>query len=105
MSLLRDRSADFRALHIEPYGISRDSPWCHVAWQQALDLNFALLSDYNGEATRAFGLAHEFRGGYADVAERSAFLVDDQKTVRGAWSYGTSELPDFDELLAAAKAL
>jgi hypothetical protein len=25
--------------------------------------------------------------------------------VRGAWRYGTAEVPDFDELLSAARAL
>jgi peroxiredoxin len=40
-----------------------------------------------------------------DVAERSAFLVDPDGTVRGAWRYDTAELPDFDELLRAAQAL
>ena len=71
---------------------------------QALDLTFPLLSDWNGEAVEAFGVAHEFRG-LKGVAERSAFLVDGDGTVRGAWRYDTSELPDFDELLQAAQAL
>jgi hypothetical protein len=31
--------------------------------------------------------------------------VDEQGTIRGAWSYDTGELPDVDELLAAARAL
>ena len=39
------------------------------------------------------------------VPERSAFLVDTDGTVRGAWRYETGELPDFDELLAAARSL
>jgi peroxiredoxin len=105
MTLLRDRSQEFREMHVEPYGISRDSPWCHVAWQQALDLDFALLSDFNGDATRAFDVAHEFGSGYREVSDRTAFLVDEDGMVRGAWSYGTSEVPDFDELLAAARFL
>jgi peroxiredoxin len=69
-----------------------------------LDLNFTLLSDFNGDATRGFGIAEEFRG-HHDVSSRSAFLVERGGTVRGAWRYGTSELPDFDELLTAARAL
>ena len=85
-------------------GISRDSPWCHVAWMQALDLNFPLLSDWNAEAVHGFGVAHDFRG-FKDVAERTAFLVDTSGTVRGAWRYETAEVPNFDELLEAAKAL
>jgi peroxiredoxin len=82
------------------YGISRDSPWSHVAWTQALDLSFPLLSDWNGEATRAFGVEHEFRG-LQGVAERTAFLLDADGTVRGAWRYDASEVPDVEELLAA----
>jgi peroxiredoxin len=104
MELLRDRSAEFEAAGVRPCGISRDSPWTHIAWAQALDLNFTLLSDWNADAIRGLGVAHEFRG-LRDVAERTAFLVDRSGTVRGAWHYGTSEVPDFDELLRAAQAL
>jgi peroxiredoxin len=104
MELLRDRSADFEAAGVRPFGISRDSPWTHIAWSQTLDLTFPLLSDFNGEAIAGFGIAHEFRG-LRGVAERTAFLVDEGGTVRGAWRYGTSEVPDFDELLAAARSL
>jgi glutaredoxin-dependent peroxiredoxin len=71
---------------------------------QALDIDFPLLSDWNADATRGFGVAFEYRG-LKDVSERSAFLVDREGVVRGAWRYETSELPDFDELLAAARLL
>jgi len=103
MELLRDRSAEFEAAGVRVFGISRDSPWTHISWAQALDLNFPLLSDWNADAVHAFDVAVEFRG-FADVAERSAFLVDQDGTVRGAWRYDTSEVPDFDALLAAAQA-
>jgi peroxiredoxin len=103
MSLLRDRSAEFRAAGVEPYGVSRDSPWTHISWRQTLDLNFELLSDWNAEAVAGFGIAHEFRG-FKDVAERTAFLLERDGTVRGAWRYETGEVPDFDELLRAAQA-
>jgi len=104
MELLRDRSDELIEAGVRPYGISRDSPWTHVSWRQALDLTFPLLSDWNGEAVAAFGVASEYRG-LKGVAERSAFLVDADGTVRGAWRYATSELPDLDELLRAARAL
>jgi glutaredoxin-dependent peroxiredoxin len=104
MELLRDRSTELEQAGVRPLGISRDSAWTHVAWAQTLDLNFPLLSDWNGEAVRAFGVEGEFRG-HVGVAERSAFLVDPDGTVRGAWRYDTSELPDLDELLQAAQAL
>jgi peroxiredoxin len=71
---------------------------------QALDLDFPLLSDWNGDATHGFGVAFEHRG-LRDVSARSAFLIDRAGTVRAAWSYEPAELPDLDELLAAAQAL
>jgi glutaredoxin-dependent peroxiredoxin len=104
MELLRDRSEEFRAAGVQPYAISRDSPYTHVAWTQALDLNFPLLSDWNAEATGGFGVAFEFRG-LRDVSQRSAFLIDGEGVVRGAWAYETSELPDFGEILAAVRAM
>jgi glutaredoxin-dependent peroxiredoxin len=89
---------------VQPYAASRDSPWTHVAWMQALDLDLPLLSDWNADATKGFGVAFDYRG-MKDVSERSAFLIDREGTVRGAWRYATSELPDFDVLLEAARAL
>jgi glutaredoxin-dependent peroxiredoxin len=71
---------------------------------QALDLTVGLLSDWNGEAIRGFGVAQDYRG-MRDIAERSAFLIDREGRVRGAWSYANEAVPDFDELLAAARAL
>jgi glutaredoxin-dependent peroxiredoxin len=104
MELLRDRRASFEEAGVRVLGISRDSPWTHIAWAQALDLDFPLLSDWNAEAVHGFGIAHEHRGMH-DVPERTAFLIDTGGTVRGAWRYGTSEVPDMDELLSAAQAL
>ena len=86
------------------FGISRDSPWTHVAWSQTLDLTFPLLSDWNADAVRGFDVAFTFRGLH-EVARRSAFLIDEGGTVRGAWRYATDEVPDFDVLLRAAQAL
>jgi peroxiredoxin len=89
---------------VQPYAASRDSAWTHVAWMQALDLDIPLLSDWNGEATKGFDVAFEYRG-MRNVSARSAFLIDRDGVVLGAWAYGTSEVPNFDVLLAAAQAL
>lgn len=104
MELLRDRRAAFAELGVQPVGVSRDSPWCHIAWTQALDLNFGLLSDFNGEAVRAFGIGVEFRG-FQDVAQRSAFLIDEEGTVRNAWYYETGDVPDVEEWIEASRVL
>jgi|SRR5581483_2353329 len=104
MELLRDRRAAFDEAGVQPVGISRDSPWTHIAWTQALDLNFGLLSDFNGDAVRAFGIGIEHRG-LCEVARRSAFLVDGGGVIAEAWSYETADVPDVDEWLAACRAL
>jgi peroxiredoxin len=89
---------------VQPFAISRDSPWTHIAWLQALDLDLPLLSDWNAEAMHAFGVARSYRE-YRDVAARSAFVVDRGGVVRFARRYDDDELPDFDELVAAARSL
>jgi peroxiredoxin len=90
---------------VKVFAISRDSSWSHIAWAQALDLgDVALLSDWNAEATRGFGLARTYRG-MEDVPMRSAFLVDQGGTVRRAWRYDDAEVPDLDAIVAAAQAL
>jgi glutaredoxin-dependent peroxiredoxin len=104
MELLRDRSEQFEQAGVQKFGISRDSPWSHIAWTQALDLTFPLLSDWNGEAIHGLEITREFRG-FRGVARRSSFLVDQKGTIRGAWAYDDSEVPDLDVLLAAAKVL
>lgn len=71
---------------------------------QALDLEVPLLSDWNGEAVRGFGVSQDYRG-MADVPRRTAFLIDREGGVRGSWSYENEQVPDFDELVAAARAL
>lgn len=90
---------------MKTYGISRDSPWSHVAWAQVLDLgDTPLLSDWNGEAIQAFGVEQDYRG-MRGVAKRSAFLVDGDGIIRATWLYEHGELPDFDELVSAARSL
>ena len=103
MLLLRDRRDELEAARVSPFGISRDSPWSHVAWREALDLEIPLLSDWNAEAVRAFGVAHEYRG-LRDIPVRSVFLLDGERVVRWARRYETDEVPDMDELVTAARA-
>jgi peroxiredoxin len=105
MGLLRDRRDELEAAGVQVVAISRDSPYSHIAWREVLELDFPLLSDWNGEAVEAFGVAQPEFGGLRGVAQRSAFLADSGGTVRAAWRYEASELPDLDELLAAARSL
>jgi peroxiredoxin len=105
MELLRDRRTEFEEVGVTPFAISRDSTYTQTAWSQALDLGeIQFLSDWNADAVRGFGVGHDFRE-MKDVAERTTFLVERGGTVRGAWRHDPGEVPAFDELLAAARAL
>jgi glutaredoxin-dependent peroxiredoxin len=103
LHLLRDRSDDLAAAGVRPFAISRDSPWSHSAWSQTLGIDVPLLSDWNGDATRAFDVAFEPLG-MIDVAVRSAFLIRDGATVEATWMLG-GDLPDIDEIIARADEL
>ena len=59
-----------------------------------------LLSDWNGDAIRAFDVSFEPLG-MNDVASRTAFLIRDGDTIEAAWLLGR-ELPDIDAVIAAA---
>jgi peroxiredoxin len=98
MHLLRDRGDDLDAAGIRPFGISRDSAWSHRAWAETLGVDVPLLSDWNGDATRAFDVSFEPLG-MQDVPSRSAFLVRDGETIEAAWMLG-GELPDLDAVIA-----
>jgi peroxiredoxin len=63
-----------------------------------------LLSDFNGDVVRAFGIGFAFRG-FRDISRRATFLVDETGIVRAAWQYETSDVPDIDEWLEASRAL
>ena len=100
--LLRDRGDDLAAAGLRAVAISRDSPWSHRSWAEALGVHDAvpILSDWEGEATHGFDVGLELHG--MRVAARSAFLLRDG-TVLAAWMLG-SELPDVDAVIAAASS-
>jgi glutaredoxin-dependent peroxiredoxin len=88
---------------VRALAISRDSPWSHRAWAQTLGTEVPLLSDWNGDVTRAFDVAFEPLG-MRDVSARSAFLIRDGETVAAAWMLG-GELPDIDAVVAVAEGI
>jgi len=63
-----------------------------------------LLSDWNGALAKRFGVSRVWRR-LEGVPRRSAFLIGGDGTVLRSWRYEDLEVPDFDELLAAALAL
>ena len=89
---------------MRPYGVSRDSYWSHRTWKESLGIDVPLLSDWNGELAKQFGATRAWRW-MEGVPRRSAFLIGEDGTVLGSWRWEDSEVPDFDLLLEAVRAL
>jgi peroxiredoxin len=84
--------------------VSRDSPYSHKKYAEQQWLDYPLLTDWTGEAVRAFGVAQELDG-LVDTPVRSCFLIDGGGVIRSAWRYDDDEVPDVEELARAAVSL
>jgi peroxiredoxin len=84
--------------------ISRDSPYSHKKYAEQQWLDYPLLTDWTGEAVRAFGVAQEVDG-LIDTPVRSCFLIGAGGVIREAWRYDDDEVPDVEELARAAVSL
>ncbi|MGF7429837.1 peroxiredoxin (alkyl hydroperoxide reductase subunit C) [Thermohydrogenium kirishiense] len=64
---------EFDKLNAELLGINTDSVYSHKAWIESLGgVDFPLLSDYNKEVTKQYGILIEEAG----IALRAAFIIN-----------------------------
>lgn len=108
MCAFRDDLQAFVGLGARVVGISVDLPWSLRAFAEHLSLTFPLLSDYNREAVRAFGLEDPTfaRGLLPGVARRAVVVLDGDGTVAYRWVAevpGTE--PPYDEVREAVRGL
>jgi peroxiredoxin len=102
----RDHLKDFEDLDAQVLGISVDSPFAQKAWAEAHALGFPLLSDFNREVCRRYGVIHEELLGLRGIAKRSVFLIDREGTVRYRWvSEDPRREPDRREIQKALEGL
>ncbi|RIH87107.1 putative peroxiredoxin [Meiothermus luteus] len=101
---VRDGLAVYNALGARVYGISVDTPWTLGAYAEKLGLSFPLLSDYNREATRAFGLEISLKG-LPGFSQRAAYVVDPQGRIVWAWvAEVPSQEPPYEAIEQALRA-
>jgi peroxiredoxin len=93
-------------LNCKVFGISGDNPFAQAAWAEKEGITLKLLSDYDHEATEAYGIAYDqflpdknlIMGG---VPKRSAFLIDKNGVVQFAQvNESPGDLPDFEAIKA-----
>jgi len=100
---VRDNLSQYASVHAQPLGISVDLPFTLAKFKEEQQLNFPLLSDFNKDASRAYGCIYEdWILGLKGVSKRAAFIIDREGIVRYAEVLeNAGEQPDFAAIKAA----
>lgn len=95
---IRDDIANYQNLDAEVLGISVDSPPVLAKFKETEKYNFTLLSDFNKEASPAYGSYYDtFAWGLKGVSKRSAFVIDGEGTIQYAEVLeNAGEIPDLE---------
>jgi peroxiredoxin len=78
----RDQLARLNSAKAQVYGISVDTFFTLKAFQDSQRLSFPLLSDFNKQVIREYGVYNEDMIGLKGIAKRAVFVIDQQGTVR-----------------------
>jgi peroxiredoxin len=105
MCRFRDDLARLSSLNAQVIGISADTPFVQAEFARQNNLTFPLLSDFNHEAMRAFGVYDSsFLGVLDGIAKRSVFVLDRNGTVVYKWvSDNPGVEPPYEEVEAALR--
>ena len=95
----RDNMKIYDSLNAEVLGISIDSFHVQRAFKESQNLNFKLLSDFNKEASEAYGVLDSNFYGMKGVSKRSAFVIDKEGIIKYAEILDdASKVPDFSKI-------
>ena len=103
MCRFRDDYTRLDALKAHVIGISADTPYVLAEWAKQLNLRQAMLSDFNHEAMRAYGVYDgNFNGLLNGIAKRSVFVLDKNGKVVYVWVADRPGVePPYEEVEAA----
>jgi peroxiredoxin len=82
MCRFRDSMATLGAAKAQVFGVSTDTFFALKAWADQQHFGFPLLSDYNKDVIRAYGVVNPDMIGLKDIAKRAVFVIDPLGTVR-----------------------
>jgi peroxiredoxin len=82
MCTFRDSTSALKAVSANVIGITVDTFFALKAWANAEKLSFPLLSDFNKEVIRQYGVFNEDMIGMKGIAKRAVFVIDKTGTVR-----------------------
>jgi peroxiredoxin len=106
MCTFRDSMARLGKADAQVYGISVDTFFTLKAWQDQQQLNFPLLSDFNKEVIRDYGVFNEDMIGLKGIAKRAVFVIDKDGVVRHREVLEDARNePDYDKVFTALATL
>jgi peroxiredoxin len=82
MCNFRDSMANYRNVRAQILGISTDTFFTLKAWDDQQRLGFPLLSDYNKDVIKAYGVVNPDMIGLKNIARRAVFVIDRGGTIR-----------------------
>src|SRR5438093_4666154 len=102
----RDSLARLNQAHAQVYGISVDTFFTLKAFKDAQGYNFPLLSDFNKQAIRDYGVFNEDMIGLKGIAKRAVFVIDKDGIVRHREVLDDARNePDYDKVFSTLAAL
>lgn len=83
MALYNEMLKIFRKHRAEVVGVSVDSKWCHMAFEQDRKLHFPLLADFEpkGKVSKKYGAYNDADG----QSKRALYVIDEKGIIQ--WSY------------------
>ena len=106
MCTFRDSLAGLNQAKAQVYGISVDTFFTLKAFHDAQKLTFPLLSDFNKQVIRDYGVFNEDMIGLKGIAKRAVFVLDNEGVVRHREVLEDARHePDYDKVFKVLAAL
>jgi glutaredoxin-dependent peroxiredoxin len=104
MCEMREDWKQYESLGAKVFGISVDSPFVTDKFRQDEQIPFPILSDFNKDVSRKYGVLHEDLMGLKGVSKRSAFVIGKDGKVAYQWVTDDPGVQvKFDEIKAALR--
>ena len=104
---VRDNIGLYNDANAKVFGISVDMVYSLAKYKEEQKLNFSLLSDFNKEASAAYGCLYDtFSYEMKGVSKRASFIIDKNGIVRYAEVLDkATDLPNFNVIKKALQSL
>jgi len=104
---VRDHISVYNNVSAKVFGISVDMVYSLSKYKEEQKLNFSLLSDFNKEASEAYGCLYDtFSYEMKGVSKRAAFIIDKSGIVRYAEVLEkATDLPNFEAIQKTLQSL